>query len=231
MAVRARVNPPLHLDLRETRQLWWWFQNGSVMTPSIRGRLRHAWGLCPRHSWAHAAVECELRTQPYSTAGLDLDLTARAAEALGEQPRRQSGAPVERLRARDACAVCEALASSTADPDPSFEERQRRFNRLTRTRKRLAVSMPVWAPASCPHCGGGQGLTCRPHLLAGDPALVDATGCAAALERLGGRLKGLVASMTLHGPPATPQVQAAWVEAVGWFAGWGIAQRLVSPGS
>jgi hypothetical protein len=135
------------------------------------------------------------------------------------------------LRARAACAVCEALASSTADPDPSFEERQRRFNRLTRTRERLAVSMPVWAPASCPHCGGGQGLTCRPHLLAGDPALVDATGCAAALERLGGRLKGLVASMTLHGPPATPQVQAAWVEAVGWFAGWGIAQRLVSPGS
>jgi hypothetical protein len=124
--VRAIQGPPpadqaLHLDLRETSQLWWWFQNGSVMTPSTRGRLRRAWGLCPRHSWAHAAVECELRSQPYSTASLYLDLAGRAAEALAERPRRRSGPPVARLQAQDACVVCEWLASSTAAPDPSFE--------------------------------------------------------------------------------------------------------------
>jgi hypothetical protein len=89
----------------------------------------------------------------------------------------------------------------------------------------------VWALASCPHCGGGQGPVCRPHLLAGDPERVDAAGCAAALAELRGRLQGLLASMTLHGPPATPQAEAAWVEAVGWFAGWGIPHALLPLGA
>jgi hypothetical protein len=221
----------LQLDLRETSQLWWWFQNGSIMTPSTRGRLRRAWGLCPRHSWAHAVVECELRSQPYSTAGLYLDLTGRAAEALTERPRRRAGPPVDSLHARDICVLCEWLDRSTATPDLSFETRRRRFNRMERTRTRLAASWPVWMPASCPHCGDGQGLLCRPHLLARDPERVDATGCAAALNELRDRLERLVASMTLHGPPATPQVAAAWIEAVGWFAGWGIAHQLAGRGS
>jgi hypothetical protein len=244
MAVRATGNPPpgqqaLQLDLRETRQLWWWFQNGSVMAPWIRGRLRRAWGLCQRHTWAHLAVECELRWRPYSTAGLYLDLTERAAAALTEPPGRGSGGPVVRLRARDSCVVCESLTGSTAGPDPSFQPRRQRFNRLLETRARLAATRPLWAPASCPRCGGGRGFVCRPHLLAGEPEragapsadAVDPATYAVALGELRGRLERLVTSMTLHGPAATPEVEAALVGAVGWFAGFQIAHWLAPSGA
>lgn len=244
MAVRATGDPlpgqqALQLDLRETRQLWWWFQNASVMAPSVRGRLRRAWGLCQRHTWAHLAVEWELRWRPYSTAGLYLDLTERAAAALTEPPSRRSGRPVGRLRAREVCVVCESLASSTAGPDPSFQPRRQRFNRLAETRAKLAATRPLWAPASCPRCGGGHGFVSRPHLLADEPEragapstdAVDPATYAAALGELRGRLERLVASMTLHGLVATLEVEAALVEAVGWFAGFQIAHWLAPPGA
>jgi hypothetical protein len=137
--------------------------------------------------------------------------------------------------------VCESLAGSTAGPDPSFQPRRQRFNRLAETRVRLAASRPLWAPASCPRCGGGggRGFVCRPHLLADEPEragapsadAVDPAAYAAALGELRGRLERLVASMTLHGLVATLEVEAALVEAVGWFAGFQIAHWLAPPGA
>ncbi len=228
---------PLELSLNEVRRLWWWFQDGSIMSPRIRQQLRHAWGFCPRHTWAHAAVECELRGRPFSTANLYRDLAARAAEALtspspSKRRRRSPPHPVERLRASAACVVCATLATSTAPPDPGFAERRELVNRLERTRGYLADLRPVWEPASCPGCLGGTGMVCRPHLLAGEPSSVDLSEYAHRLRELAGRLDLLVDSMTLHGPVATPEAAAAWVEALGWFAGWGLAHTLagsVSP--
>jgi hypothetical protein len=129
----------LELSLEEVRRLWWWFQDGSIMSPRIRQQLRHAWGFCPRHAWE---------------------------------------------------------------------------------------------PASCPHCLGGAGMVCRPHLLAGEPSPPDLAGQASQLHELAADLGLLVESMTLHGPAATPEATVAWVRALGWFAGWGLAHALagsVSP--
>ncbi len=197
---------PLELSLNEVRRLWWWFQDGSIMSPRIRQQLRHAWGFCPRH--------------------------ALTSPSPSKRRRRSPPHPVERLRASAACVVCATLATSTAPPDPGFAERRELVNRLERTRGYLADLRPVWEPASCPGCLGGTGMVCRPHLLAGEPSSVDLSEYAHRLRELAGRLDLLVDSMTLHGPVATPEAAAAWVEALGWFAGWGLAHTLagsVSP--
>jgi hypothetical protein len=52
------------------------------------------------------------------------------------------------------------------------------------------------------------------------------------LAALGWRLHLLVKSMGWQRPAGTPEIEAAWVEALGWFAGWGFPVRLsVQPGA
>jgi hypothetical protein len=84
---------PFELSIREVKQLWWWQRDGAIMTPRIRGQLRRAFGLCPRHTWAHFAAECELRGRPFSTAILYQDLVSWAAQSLRQAPRRRSSPP------------------------------------------------------------------------------------------------------------------------------------------
>jgi hypothetical protein len=220
------VAHPFELSLPEVKQLWWWLRDGAVMSPPIRQQLRHGWGLCPRHTWAHLAVECELRRDPLSTAGLYLDLIERAARVLQAPSARRSRLPASNLVPRADCPTCAWISGSTAPPDASFADRQQQVNRLERTRRLLQVTRVVWAPRSCPSCTGGAGIPCRPHLLATAPGSVDRGACADELTELAGRLGTLVASMTLHGPTATQAHRAALVEALGWFAGWGLAEQL-----
>lgn len=65
------------------------------------------------------------------------------------------------------------------------------------------------------------------RLLAGEPSSVDLADHVRRLRELAGRLDLLFDSMTLYGPAATPEAMGAWVEALGWFAGWGLAHALV----
>jgi hypothetical protein len=46
------------------------------------------------------------------------------------------------------------------------------------------------------------------------------------LAALSRRLDLLVTSMGRQQRAAAPEVEAAWVEALGWFAGWGFPVRL-----
>lgn len=46
------------------------------------------------------------------------------------------------------------------------------------------------------------------------------------LRRRGVRLRRLASSMTKDGLPATPNDDASWVEALGWFAGWQVPLAL-----
>jgi hypothetical protein len=225
---------PFQLSIREVKQLWWWQRDGAIMTPQIRGQLRRAFGLCPRHTWAHFAAECELRDRPFSTAILYRDLICWAAQSLQQAPRRRSSPPpITALQTRERCATCQWLASSTAPEDLGFAERLQRVNRLERTRGYLEECRRLWTARSCPHCLDGDGLVCRPHLLAADPTSIDEDACAAALLELGERVGTLVATMTLGGPVARAQDRAALVEALGWCTGWALVQqvaRLPGPG-
>jgi hypothetical protein len=217
------------LALAEVRQLWW-FLDGSIMNPDTRRHLWRSWGFCSRHTWAHAVVECELRVQPFSTAILYEDLTARAARALARPG--PAALASRRLTPRAACLTCDYLTLPSAGSNPELVERWRRANRLERTRELLAVSRATWLPRSCPACAGGAGPTCRPHLLAEPAAIPARRELAGELAALSRRLYLLVKSMGWQGPARTPELEAAWVEALGWFAGWGFPVRLsVQPGA
>jgi hypothetical protein len=70
---------------------------------------------------------------------------------------------------------------------------------------------------------------CRRHLIAGDQLRnVDGQQLAARLETLRRRLLRLHQSMTKGGTPSTMDDDAAWVEALGWFAGWGLPLTLIA---
>lgn len=78
----------LDLSAAEVFQLYS-FLDGSIMVPEVRHHLRAGWGFCPRHTWAHALVEIELKY-----------------EALGwfagwELPARLTGLPVPGVRGRE----------------------------------------------------------------------------------------------------------------------------------
>lgn len=72
----------------------------------------------------------------------------------------------------------------------------------------------------------GSGIPCRPHLLAAEPGSIDLGWLAGELSELQERLDRLFGSMTLGGPAVTAQERLAWVEALGWFTGWGIASTV-----
>jgi hypothetical protein len=222
-AYRAVGGADAPLALAEVERLWW-FVDGSATSQDTRRRLRRGWGFCPRHAWAHAVVECELRGQPLSTAVLYQDLAARAARALGWPG--PAALAVRRFRRRAACPICDHLTLPTAGHDSLVVERWRCVNRLAHTRVRLAAACATWLSRSCPACAGGGGPTCRPHLLA-EPATMPARrALAEPLAALSRRLDLLVTSMGRSERAAAPEVEAAWVEALGWFAGWGFPVRL-----
>src|SRR6266704_5039107 len=77
-----------------------------------------------------------------------------------------------------------------------------------------------------PGCAGGEGPVCRPHLLAGVAIMPARRELAGEPDRLSRRLYLLVKSMGWQGSPTTPEVEAAWIEALGWFAGWEFPVRL-----
>ncbi|MHB1854642.1 MAG: hypothetical protein ACYCS2_06255 [Acidimicrobiales bacterium] len=193
------------------------FLDGSIQVPEIRRHLWRSWGLCPRHSWMAAVVECELRWRPFGTSILYQDLTSRAGELLGNHLRSRAGR-VRHLKARAACYTCDYVAICGGLTDPRAEAQRARANRRERFNAAALQSRSEWLPRSCPACLGGRGPTCRLHLLGdheSDPAPV-----AAALGELAARIEIYSRSLTWKGPIASPADESSWIEALGWFSGW-----------
>ena len=219
--------PPLgELDLSpaEIRQLHS-FLDGSIMSPFVRHRLWHSWGFCPRHTWAFGSCDIDIRsTRPFSVGILYEDLAGRAARVLSAH--RPLAWRLRQLESRDVCFTCDYLEIARSGSfEPYVFELQVRANRRERTRRQLAESRPVWEKQVCPVCLGGDGVTCRPHLLAGAGRPVRAV--AAYLADLTERLGAMQDSFTWRGPVATPEQKASWVEALGWFGGWEFPFRIL----
>jgi hypothetical protein len=212
-----RTAADIDLSMVEVKQLWCDLSGSSVMNAGARRRLVRSWGPCPRHAWALAIVEIELRGGvPFTVAILYADLVSRAAAGLRDAARWEDH-PERTLAPRDICISCEYC--SFAGADPIFEEKTRRANGRRRAHATLMASRDVWAFQACPRCiAGGLGMPCRPHLLA------DATSLPRELpgylDELGSRLQRFQKSMTWQGPTASPSARASWVEALGFFAGW-----------
>ena len=218
------VSTEVDLNVVEVKQLWSDLSGTSVMNAAVRRRMVRTWGPCPRHAWAQAVVEIELRGGvPFTVTILYADLTGRAAATLPD-PAAPPDVVRRVLAPRDICVTCDYCLF--ANTDPMFEERTKRANDRYRTRTLLAASRREWQQRVCPSClAGGTGMPCRPHLVSGEvqiPAVLPAY-----LEALGTRLQAYQKSMTWHGPAASAAARASWIEALGFFAGWHVPLVLV----
>jgi hypothetical protein len=214
------------LTLAETKYFWSWFIFGSIMTVETRHHLWRSWGFCPRHTWAHAVVECEVwGGRPFGTAILYEDLIGRACAATKTTvlPR----GPIRwRLRGKASCLACDYIAIAHGASDEFYADRCARINRRLRVSALLLETEPLWRASACPLCLGGRGIVCRSHILAGATGLD--RNLSDQLADLRQRLALYVRSMTWQGPEATPQARISWIEALAWFAGWDFPCALAS---
>lgn len=247
--------PPLlrqdrpQLDADEVRELWS-FVHGDIMIGGLRDQLRAHLGLCDRHTWGHAVVEIELWKygpgprgghQPFDVAVLYADLLDEVSQALRTyRPSRRH--PAEQLLSRrGTCRICDEIAGDTnniigyaaQDTAPLLAE----ANQMEHTRDWVVSSAHVWQPRACPACQGTSAghhaataavaVVCRRHLL--DANRIDvpkARACASHLAGLAARLKRHLGSMTDSGSGSTLDEQTAWMETLGWFAGWELPLTL-----
>lgn len=203
----------------EVKHLWW-FQDGAIMSPFARHRLRAAWGFCPRHTWSYFISECELRLMPRGVLILYEDLTSRAEVALGARRWRS------RLRPTDACLTCDYLKLADANRiEPGWQPKTDRVNRLVRASRLVALDRERWERRTCPECLGGEGPLCLGHLVAANDrgaaiSTADRKTIAVALEDARARMQATLIATCWPRTPVPPGGWAGLIEVLGWFGGW-----------
>lgn len=227
------------LTVPEVRLLWS-FVHGDIMSEEVRRALRRSWGPCDRHAWGHAVVEIELWQagagrraghQPFDVSILYADLCAAMASAL--RSARTAHARVRVLLGDGTCPICRDLAGPDL-PGLAIGYAGSDSGRLTSeanvmrfTANWLKETAPEWLRRACPDCAveagrdPAPGQQCRRHLAgAGSRDADEPAEISGRLDGLASLLERLVQSMTDRGEPSTPEADAAWVEALGWFHGW-----------
>jgi hypothetical protein len=200
----------------EVRQLAATLVDGSIQVPEVRQHLWRSFGPCPRHAWAYAVVECELRLRPMGCAILYEDLTRRTA-SLVSNPVAPERWRRRRLHPRGECFTCRYCEIARSRASAAEQERAAFVNQRSRFLELLMGAEEVFRPRACPSCTGASGFLCREHLVAARAGLAST---APYLFDVASRLRRFVRSMTWQGPPARPEDVSALVEALGFFAGW-----------
>lgn len=244
---------PLQLSVEEVRQLWS-FIHGDIMDGSMRKLLRASLGLCPRHSWAYAVVEVELWQagaglraghQPFDVSILYEDLLEHVADGLARKASLLNRDPDRVLLPVGPCRICADMASPDLPglrmgyANSNTEALTAEANGLVHTKAWCRETFKVWRARACPDCrlgrsrssggGGDPVLLCRFHLAARRPLAAPLRHAVASrLLGIRERLRRLTDSMTDHGAPASLEDNASWVEALGFFAGWGLPLFLVA---
>jgi hypothetical protein len=211
------------LSAPEAKQLSW-LLDGGIMHSDVRRQMRRSRGMCPRHTWAYAMVECELRGGvPFSASILYADLAA----SMGRTIARARWLPVPTktrvLHGDRRCFTCEYLELRRDDSGASSDAACK-VNRLARFTGLMRANRVEATHRACPLCiDGGGGMICRSHLA--ERRLP--WGLARELRELADRVQVFTRSLTVDGPDADAVAQAAWIEALGWFAGWDVAKRVL----
>jgi len=214
---------------------------------------RHSWGyaIVEIELWILGAGS-RGGHQPFEVSLLYEDLLADVIRRLTHH-RRWRRSVTDQLQVRASCRICDAIKPSGVEPTtPStgyagadtdvltLEANARIF-----TTAWLKETEVIWRPNVCPACLSGAArdhdmtptgfsdtdidTLCRVHLIVGDQVRhIDEQQLAARLETLRRRLLRLLESMTEGGTPSTMDDDAAWVEALGWFAGWGLPLTLIA---
>ena len=214
---------------------------------------RHSWGyaIVEIELWILGAGS-RGGHQPFEVSLLYEDLLADVIRRLTHH-RRWRRSVTDQLQVRASCRICDAIKPSGVEPTtPStgyagadtdvltLEANARIF-----TTAWLKETEVIWRPNVCPACLSGAArdhdmtptgfsdtdidTLCRVHLIVGDQVRhIDEQQLAARLETLRRRLLRLLESMTEGGTPSTMDDDAAWVEALGWFAGWDLPLTLIA---
>jgi hypothetical protein len=233
---------PFVLEPEEVRQLWS-FVHGDIMEPGLRRILRSSLGLCPRHTWGYAAVEIELWQtgagargghQPFDVSILYEDLLEHVASGLDRSAGLLHRHPERILVPAGPCRICTEMGGPAhtglrlgyAGSDTAALTAE--ANTLEHTRAWCRQTADTWRDRACPECRpgpdahlSGKAMLCRVHLLAHPVEEADRHGTAARLRAIRARMLRLTESMTVDGAPAGPEEDASWIEALGFFAGWG----------
>lgn len=241
---------PLELSAEEVRQLWS-FIHGDIMDGSMRRLLRASLGLCPRHTWAYAVVEVELWQagagargghQPFDVTVLYEDLLEHVAAGLDRKGSLLHRHPDDVLLPGGPCRICEDMASPSLPglrmgyANSNTEALTVEANGLAHTTAWCRETSPLWRDRVCPGCdpgapaGAGEpALLCRFHLAARRPLPEQLRHAVASrLREVRGRMKHLTESMTDYGAPVGGEENASWIEAIGFFAGWGLPLYLAA---
>ena len=145
----------------------WWFIQGSIMEPDVRGSLRRGWGLCDRHTSAWLSVEAAFRHRYlHGPAVLYDDLMERAQAAF-----ELAGPLVERrlahhLRARGACHLC-TLGLGPDSRGFIVGDRLQIGRDSSQLRAFMDETRTFWRETVCGACAcSSSAVRCRAHLCA-----------------------------------------------------------------
>ena len=239
---------PLELSVEEVRRLWS-FIHGDIMDGSLRRVLRASLGLCSRHAWAYAVVEIELWQagagargghQPFDVTVLYEDLLEYVADGLDRTSSLLHRHPDEVLLPIGACRICEEMASPDLPglrmgyANSNTEALTVEANGLAHTAAWCRETRALWRDRACPECdpdspagAADPVLRCRFHLAERRPLPEQLRySVASRLREVRGRMRHLTESMTDYGAPAGDKENASWIDAIGFFAGWGLPLYL-----
>ena len=233
----------------EVRELWA-FIHGDIMIGGIRQQLRASLGPCPRHTWGYALVEIELWIhgagsrgghQPFDVCVLYADLLEHVAGRL-QSRGHVFAAPLAKTLARHGpCRVCNSLTTDAHDATAQVGfagsnavTLAAEANELRYTVEWFQQTRDVWTHRVCPMCalrlggtgsadvgGPEDGVLCLEHVCeAGGDVTTSIPALAEYLTELAVRVDALGNSMRQGATAPTPEENASWVEALGWFAGW-----------
>jgi hypothetical protein len=234
--------------LPEEVRILWAFVHGDIMDGTTRQRLLANRGMCTRHAWAYATVEIELwhdgagtrgGHQPFDVSVLYTSLLQDVRSALHGRPKAMQ----RRLAGDGVCVVCADLKGPAltgiivTHAGLDLAKLTAEANRMAYIAAWFSETAPLWSRVVCSQCAAENGETapeasirCRRHLLSGvPPERAEFDMLATYLAQLQRELALLTTSMTQAGAPATEAVNASWVEALGWFHGWGFPLTLSSP--
>lgn len=237
-------DPNSNLTVDEVRVLWS-FIHGDIMDSGTRARLVADWGFCARHAWAYAVTEIELWEsgagargghQPFDVSILYADLLDTMLGTLTGHHRERGLLRV--VAGSGQCLVCDevrgghptgfVVTHAGFNPEKLTVE----ANGMMFTRAWFTATAHLWSARVCPVCAGTDATSttaslCRLHLLGEPHALSSASSTLMdSLGQLRTRLLALTSSMTQNGEPATADVDASWVETLGWFHGWSFPVSL-----
>lgn len=241
---------PLGWPRRKCARLWS-FIHGDIMDGSMRRLLRASLGLCPRHTWAYAVVEIELWQagagvrgghQPFDVTVLYEDLLGHVADGLDRKTSLLRRHPDNVLVPVGPCRICEDMASADLPgvrmgyANSNTEALTVEANGLAHTTAWCRETLPLWRDRACPDCwpgimeqSGDPVLLCRFHLAARRPVPGQVRrDVASRLRDVRARVRRLTESMTDYGAPAGSEENVSWIEAIGFFAGWGLPLYLTA---